>query len=49
MNQQAWDNHLLQRVTDLTREVRQLRTAVRLQRLRAETWKARALRKTIRR
>lgn len=49
MDQQAWDKHLLQRITDLTHEVKLLRTAVRRQRLRAETWKQRALRKTLRR
>jgi hypothetical protein len=49
VNQEAWDKHLLQRITDLTSEVRRLRTKVRYERLRAETWKLRALRKTSRR
>ena len=48
MNQQAWDNHLLQRITDLTREVRRLRKKASYEHVRAETWKQRALRKTLR-
>jgi hypothetical protein len=49
VDQQAWDRHLLQRITDLTREVKQLRKKVRYEHVRAETWKQRALRKTLRR
>jgi len=49
MSEEQWRDHLARRVAELTREVQRLRTKVRYEHLRAEAWKNRALRKTVRR